>query len=109
MTVHPDDFPGQVYREAAVLGLTFAPLWVLVTRATTFARISGEWKALLDVALTAAAYHIIAEDTGVTEWYLRHGAAVKKILNSTVEQVADGSVILTDVGWLCNSYPGRGD
>jgi hypothetical protein len=99
----------QVYQEAAVVGLTMLPMWVLVSRATDFFGIRPVWKSALDVALAGAAFHLIAEESGVNAWYVQHGAAVQQLLTHTIEreQRKDGAVLVDDIDWLCRAYNGR--
>lgn len=102
-----EEYEEAVYREAIFVGLTFLPVWLLVQRSTEFMRINTQHKDKLDVVLAGSVYHLIAEASGINVFYLKHGAAVKKILGDTLENVADGSVVVSDIGWLCDVYPSR--
>lgn len=96
----------QVYQEAVFVGLTMLPIWLLVQQSTTLFRIGWRHKDKLDVVLAAASYHLIAEATGLNEFYAKNGAAVKKLLASSLDGVYDGSVV-GDVEWLCRDFPNR--
>jgi hypothetical protein len=96
----------QVYQEAVFVGITMLPLWMLVQQSTAFMRIEWRHKDKLDVLLAGVLYHLIAEDTGLNEFYAKNGAAVKKLLSNTTEGAYDGSVV-GNIDWLCSDFPNR--
>jgi hypothetical protein len=102
-----EQYETQVYQEAIFVGITFLPVWMLVQRFTAFTNINSIHKDKLDIFLAGSAYHLIAEGSGLNAFYLQHGAAVKKIFSQSLEGVADGSVVVSDIEWLCSSYPNR--
>ena len=97
----------QVMQEAMFVGVSFLPVWFLIQSATSFVNIRWQHKDKLDVALSGFVYHLIAENVGINEFYARHGGAVKKLLSNTLEGVSDGSVVVSDISWLCDDYPNR--
>jgi hypothetical protein len=105
--LNQEQYEMQVYQEAVFVGLTFLPVWMLIQRFTAFTNINSLHKDKLDIFLAGSAYHLIAESSGLNAFYLQHGAAVKKIFSNTLEGVADGSVVISDIERLCNNYPNR--
>jgi len=90
--------PAQLAREAFVVGVAIIPLWWTVRQVTTAMSLgfsSMENKATLDVALSAALLHLVAEETGVNAWYLTNSFAAQKAFSKI-----DGVVVSSDLGGL---------
>jgi hypothetical protein len=89
--------PAQLAREAFVVGVAIIPLWWTVRQVTTAMSLgfTSENKATLDVALSAALLHLVAEETGVNTWYLTNSFAAQKAFSKL-----DGVVVSSDLGGL---------
>jgi len=92
----------QLGREALAVGVAVIPLWWLVRKATMTMSLglTNESKEILDVALSAALLHLVAEETGVNAWYLTNSFAAQKAFSKL-----DGVVVSSDMGGLrFNNY-----
>jgi hypothetical protein len=85
----------QLALEAAVVGVGIIPIWMLVRRATTAMNIYGN-KAIIDVALAGAAFHLLAEESGLNTWYLTNGYAAQKAFQENIR----GNVLPVDLDGL---------
>lgn len=82
----------KLYTEAAAVGLALVPLYYVVRRATTAFRLdsfAGSSKETVDLFICGALFHLLAEETGLNEWYLTNSHAAQKIMDTVVN---DGSV-----------------
>ena len=86
----------QLALEATVVGIGLIPVWMLVRRATTAMRITGTSKGMIDVALAGAAFHLLAEESGLNTWYLSNSYAAQKSFQKDIR----GNVIPTDLDGL---------
>ena len=73
----------QLALEAAVVGVGLIPMWMLVRRATTAMNIYGG-KEIIDIALAGAAFHLLAEESGLNTWYLTNGYAAQKAFHDDI-------------------------
>ena len=85
----------QLALEAAVVGVGLIPIWMLVRRATTAMNIYGN-KEIIDIALAGAAFHLLAEESGLNTWYLTNGYAAQKAFHDDIT----GSVLPVDLDGL---------
>lgn len=88
-----------LYTEAATVGLALIPMYYLVSRATTFFSVDlfvGSSKQPVDLFLSGALFHLLAEESGVNEWYLTNSHAAQKIMDT----VANDHPIHRDLDWL---------
>lgn len=86
--------PKQLAFEAAAVGVFLVPAWWLVSKATSVMRLgftTNEGKAVLDIALAGALFHIASEEFGVNAWFLTNSHAAKKAFSSV-----DGSANVSD-------------
>jgi hypothetical protein len=82
----------QLALEAAVVGVGLIPMWMLVRRATTAMNIYGG-KEIIDIALAGAAFHLLAEESGLNTWYLTNGYAAQKAFHDDIT----GNVLPADL------------
>ena len=85
----------QLALEAAVVGVGIIPIWMLVRRATMAMNIYGN-KAIIDVALAGAVFHLLAEESGLNTWYLTNGYAAQKAFHKNIR----GNVLPVDLDGL---------
>jgi hypothetical protein len=67
-----------LYKEASVVGAALLPVWFAVRSATAATKVGGPYKEFLDVALAGFLFHILAEESGVNQWYLSNSHASMK-------------------------------
>jgi hypothetical protein len=86
--------PWRLYQEATSVGILLVPVWFLTSKATEAVKIGGTAKPFVDVALAGFLFHLVAEESGMNEWYLSHSYAAQKVLhpkqnNDLLASVAD--------------------
>lgn len=69
-------------QEAVVVGAALLPIYSVVHEVVEELDL-GRSTDLSAVFLSGVAFHLIAEATGLNEWYIHHGAATDKWLSST--------------------------
>ena len=94
---HKSADAGSLYGEAIVVGLSLVPVWFAVQSVTTLARIDLQGKAAIDVAIAGFLFHMLAEETGVNQWYLMNSHAARNVLSQTVD---NDSVLHLDMAWV---------
>lgn len=67
----------QLVTEAVTVGLALVPMWFGISRLTAAARLPAQWRSWLDVALSGAVFHLVAEESGLNTWYLTNGHAAR--------------------------------
>jgi hypothetical protein len=71
-------------KEATEVGALLVPVYAVVREALKGLRFKDEVnKEYLSVFVAGALFHVVAEATGVNEWYLTHGRANRKWLSTT--------------------------
>lgn len=94
---HPEhqhsESPVNLAVEGVVVGLGLLPVWWMVSKATSVARIynNDQTKTLIDIALSGFLFHILAEESGVNSWYLTNSFAARKAFRSIYENKVDAS------------------
>lgn len=91
-TCHERVNRSQLYTEAVSVGFALVPVFYVVSRATSALRVdafTGAFKPTLDLFISGALFHLIAEESGLNEWYLTNSHAAQKIMDTVVN---DGSV-----------------
>ncbi len=84
---HDQLFPQQqLIAEASVVALGMVPLWWLTSRFTTSMKWFSDSKPALDVALASFAFHILAEESGVNEWYLTNSYSAQKVFKRDMRE-----------------------
>ena len=71
----------KLYKEAAFVGISLVPMWFVVAQFTLATRVlsnSPQLKAMLDVAVAGALFHLTAEETGLNHYYLTNSYAYEK-------------------------------
>jgi hypothetical protein len=68
----------KLYKEAAIVGVALVPMWYAVARFTAAVQLGGSHKALIDVALAGALFHLAAEESGLNTYYLTNSYAHEK-------------------------------
>jgi len=68
----------KLYKEAAIVGVALVPMWYAVARFTAAVQLGGSYKALIDVALAGALFHLAAEESGLNTYYLTNSYAHEK-------------------------------
>jgi hypothetical protein len=89
----------KLYGEALVVGAALVPMYFAVSRATSATRIDFVGKEVLDVFLSGFLFHLLAEESGVNEWYLTNSHAAKKIYSSTIDTKKNGNPLHTTLDW----------
>ena len=70
-----------LYKEAAFVGISLVPMWFLVAQFTLATKVltgSPHLKAMLDVAVAGALFHLTAEESGLNHYYLTNSYAYEK-------------------------------
>ena len=67
-----DEYAQQLALEAATVGAAFVPWSYMVSGLLTKARVHSPIKSMF---IAGATFHLIAEITGLNDYYLRHSAA----------------------------------
>ena len=71
----------QLYKEAAFVGISLVPMWFVVAQFTLATRVltdTPHLKAMLDVAVAGALFHMTAEESGLNNYYLTNSYAYQK-------------------------------
>lgn len=84
----------QLVVEALVVGAAMLPVWWVTTRFTSSMNFGAE-KAAVDVFVSAAAFHLLAEQSGVNEWFLSNSHAAQKTFHRDFRY---GRVLSNDLG-----------
>lgn len=79
---HNKEARTQVFVEATVVGAALIPMWLAVSQATAATRFGGQWKSLADIFISGFLFHVLAEESGVNDWYLTNSAAAHKVLGT---------------------------
>jgi hypothetical protein len=72
--------------EAASVGIALVPLWFAVSRFTAAVRFGGMYKEVIDVALSGALFHFVAEEMGVNTYYLTNSHAYQKSFENAYQK-----------------------
>ena len=75
----------QLYKEAAFVGISLVPMWFAVAQFTLATRVftgSPQLKAMLDVAVAGALFHLTAEEIGLNHYYLTNSYAYQNSFSS---------------------------
>lgn len=98
----------RLYSEALVVGAALVPVWFAVSKATEAARFEFAAKSALDVFVAGFLFHLIAEETGVNDWYLTNSHAAQKVLSYSIglpdERTKHHTMDWASIGAVVNRY-----
>lgn len=90
----------QLYQEAAAVGIALVPMFYLVSRTTALLNVDvwvGQNKQTLDLFVSGVLFHLLAEESGLNEWYLTNSHAAQKQLHTIAN---DNDTVHSDLDWL---------
>jgi hypothetical protein len=78
----------QLYKEAGFVGISLVPMWFVVSQFTLATKVlpGSPFKAMLDVAIAGALFHLTAEESGLNHYYLTNSYAYQKSFSAEFKQ-----------------------
>ena len=70
-----NEYPKQLAIEAVSVGAAFVPFQYIVSGLVARSAIAPRYQPWVSIFLAGAGFHLVAEATGLNNWYLHHSAA----------------------------------
>lgn len=109
-----DDLRSKLLTEAFIVGAGLLPVYFLTHKIITavLPRLSDEAQDYVSIFISGATFHLVAEGTGINDWYLENGHAYLKRLRdeetraqvSAPDDLCDGRCGWKALGGLCSHY-----
>ena len=108
------DYSKKLLTEAVVVGTLLVPVFVMTHKIITlmFPRMKDTTQDYVSVAVSGAIFHLLAEESGLNDYYLDNSVAVLKRMEKEnvdwTENLNDPSLCNGSCGWqeggLCSHY-----
>jgi hypothetical protein len=109
-----DDLRSKLLTEAFLLGAGLLPIYIMTHKIVglMLPRMSDETQDYLSIFLSGATFHLVAEGTGINDWYLENGHAYLKrnrdaeflAQETAPDDLCDGRCGWESMGGLCSHY-----